>query len=173
MPFLTGWVASTYIASRVFFSTARADLTSLARLTNLAGGLLGDPLVNLLVSPLGLHYLSCQWASVRKKYSAECGMTRAVQKHSFRNLPLIFWQSKFPYFFLARPQALARPSLLVLRLRVARRNVPIGASFVFHSSLLSPAPIAIARFASDSAFAKNSYTDWYQVATLHSLFLSD
>jgi len=145
--------------SNFFQKKNRADLTSLARLTNLAGGLLGDPLVNLLVSPLGLHYLSCQWASVRKKNSAECGMTRAVQKHSFRNLPLIFWQSKFPNFFLARPQALARPSLLVLRLRVARRNIPIGASFVFHSSLLSPAPIAIARFASDSAFAKNSYTD--------------
>jgi len=68
----------------------RADLTQLASLTNLAGGLAGDPLVNLLVSTLDLQYLGFQWGIKKKKYSAEYGMTRAVQKHPFRNRPLIF-----------------------------------------------------------------------------------
>jgi len=55
-------------------------------MTKLAGGLVSHPLVNLLGGQLKLDYLLFVWEFSTKKYRAELGMTRAIQKHPFWEL---------------------------------------------------------------------------------------
>ena len=65
----------------------------LAAMTKLAGGLVSHPLVNLLGGQLKLDYLLFVWEFSTKKYRAELGMTRAIQKHPFWEL--LSWPNLF------------------------------------------------------------------------------
>ena len=62
-------------------------------MTKLAGGLVSHPLVNLLGGQLKLDYLLFVWEFSTKKYRAELGMTRAIQKHPFWEL--LSWPNLF------------------------------------------------------------------------------
>ena len=73
-------------------------------MTKLAGGLVSHPLVNLLGGQLKLDYLLFVWEFSTKKYRAEFGMTRAIQKHPFWEL--LSWPNLF--IALGAPQFLAR-----------------------------------------------------------------
>ncbi len=77
-------------------------------MTKLAGGLVSHPLVNLLGGQLKLDYLLFVWEFSTKKYRAELGMTRAIQKHPFWEL--LSWPNLFswPVIALGAQQFLAR-----------------------------------------------------------------
>ena len=92
----------------------RVSLTHLAAMTKLAGGLVSHPLVNLLGGQLKLDYLLFVWEFSTKKYRAELGMTRAIQKHPFWEL--LSW----PVIALGAPQFLARLHRLPLPTAYAR-----------------------------------------------------
>jgi len=77
----------------MFIAPARVSLTHLAAMTKLAGGLVSHPLVNLLGGQLKLDYLIFVWEFSTKKYRAELGMTRAIQKHPFWEL--LSWPNLF------------------------------------------------------------------------------
>ena len=64
-------------------------------MTKLAGGLVSHPLVNLLGGQLKLDYLLFVWEFSTKKYRAELGMTRAIQKHPFWEL--LSWPNLFSW----------------------------------------------------------------------------
>ena len=92
----------------------------LAAMTKLAGGLVSHPLVNLLGGQLKLDYLLFVWEFSTKKYRAELGMTRAIQKHPFWEL--LSWPNLFswPVIALGAPQFLARLHRLPLPTAYAR-----------------------------------------------------